>query len=322
MEAVRYFLLKYKEDISSRFNIPFILESIDFILKNNTCVFDNEYFLQLQGTAMGTVFAPTYANLSMAYHEIKLYDLIELNYNLHIGQYFVEKWKRFLNDCEILLKTDLIKPDDLLTILNSVNNNIQFSMELNDNKLSFLDIFKTKPGNKIWMNIYAKPADPKRYASYLSNHPKSCLKNIPFCLARRICMIVENKNVRYMKVKELRTILKTQKYPKMFVEKGIEKALAIPQEQLRSEKLKKKDDISPFISTYNPNNPNVFPKVREIHRNFQTSKSLGKIFANHKLINCKRQPSNLKRLLQTFQQINQLSKQQTVEKVAFVVIIL
>ena len=65
IEVVRYFLLKYKEDIHPRFNIPFILELIDFILKNNTCVFDSEYFLQLQGIAMRTVFAPTNANLSM-----------------------------------------------------------------------------------------------------------------------------------------------------------------------------------------------------------------------------------------------------------------
>ena len=43
-------------------------------------------------------YAPTYANLSMEYHEIKLYDLIELNYNLGIRQYFVENWKRFLDD--------------------------------------------------------------------------------------------------------------------------------------------------------------------------------------------------------------------------------
>ena len=93
MEAVRYFLLKYKEDIHPRFNIPFILESIGFILKNNTCVFDNEYFLQVQGTAMGTLLAQTYTNLSMRYHEIELYDLIELNYNLDIRQYFVENWK-------------------------------------------------------------------------------------------------------------------------------------------------------------------------------------------------------------------------------------
>ena len=80
------------------------------------------------------------------------------------------------------------------------------------------------------MNIYLKPTESKRYVYYLSNHTKSCLKNIPFCLARRICMIVEKKNVRYMKLKELRTIFKTQKYPKLVVEKGIEKSLAIPQE--------------------------------------------------------------------------------------------
>ena len=84
---------------------------------------------------MGTVFAPTYVNPSIGYHEIKLYDL--MNYNLYIKQYFVGNWKRFLDDCEILLKTDLVKPDDLSTILNSVNNDIQFSMELNDNRLPF-----------------------------------------------------------------------------------------------------------------------------------------------------------------------------------------
>ena len=36
LEAVKYLLLKHEEDIHPRFNIPFILESIDFVLKNNT----------------------------------------------------------------------------------------------------------------------------------------------------------------------------------------------------------------------------------------------------------------------------------------------
>ena len=75
----------------------------------------------------------------MGYNEIKLYDLIELNYNPDIRQYFLENWERFLDDYEIPLNTDLIKPDDLLTILNSVNIDIQFSMELND-KLAVIDI--------------------------------------------------------------------------------------------------------------------------------------------------------------------------------------
>ena len=84
----------------------------------------------------------------MGYHEIKLYDLIELNYNLDIRQYFFENWKKFLDDCEILLKTDLIKWGDLLTILDFVDNDIQLSMELNDNKLPFLDILITKSVKK------------------------------------------------------------------------------------------------------------------------------------------------------------------------------
>ena len=57
-----------------------------------------------------------------------------------------------------------------------------------------------------------------------------------------------------MKLKELRTILKTQKYPKM----AVEKTFAIPQAQLRSEKLKN-NDILPLTASYNPSYSNVFP---------------------------------------------------------------
>ena len=96
---------------------------------------------------MGTVFAPNYANFSIEYHEIKLYDLIEFSYKVY-RQYFAENWKIFLDDCEILLNTDLIKPENLLTILNSVNNDCQSSMELKDNKLLFLDILIVKSGKK------------------------------------------------------------------------------------------------------------------------------------------------------------------------------
>ena len=99
-----------------------------------------------------------------------------------------------------IMKYKDIKPDDLsvynITILNSVDIDIQFLMELNDKKLPFLDILITKSGKNNWMNTYSKPADSKRYVSYLSKHPKPCLKKIPFYLVRRICMIVENKNVR------------------------------------------------------------------------------------------------------------------------------
>ena len=55
--------------------------------------------------------------------------------------------KKILDNCEIILNKYLIKPDDLL-ILKSRNNDIQFTMELNDNKLPFLHILITKSGKK------------------------------------------------------------------------------------------------------------------------------------------------------------------------------
>ena len=61
----------------------------------------------------------------MGYHEIKVYSIIRQSYAL-ASKYFENSWFRFLDD---LLKVNLIKPDDLLSILNQINNNIQFTME-------------------------------------------------------------------------------------------------------------------------------------------------------------------------------------------------
>ena len=62
LEAINYFLTKYQEDLHAIFKKEFVLESANFILKNNTLTFDSEFYLQMKGTAMGTIFAPTYVN--------------------------------------------------------------------------------------------------------------------------------------------------------------------------------------------------------------------------------------------------------------------
>ena len=123
LETVRHFLLKYED--FWRFNIPFILEPLDFMFKKkNSCLWK------------GTLFTPSWycnehcvttnlckSKLGVPWNQV--YNLIESNYSPDIRQYFMENVQRFLDDCEILSKTDLIKL--LLTILNSMNNDIKFS---------------------------------------------------------------------------------------------------------------------------------------------------------------------------------------------------
>ena len=82
-------------------------------------------------------------------------------------------------------------------------------------------------------------------------------------------MIAENKYHEGIKNEgwRIKNTFENSKIPTLFIENGIAKALAIPQEQLNG-KLKNNDDILPFLSKYNLSNSNVFPKVREIYRNF------------------------------------------------------
>ena len=60
--------------IDTRFSKEFIQEGLRVVLKNNHFHFDNEFYLHIKGTAMGTKVAPTYATLEMGHLEDQLYN--------------------------------------------------------------------------------------------------------------------------------------------------------------------------------------------------------------------------------------------------------
>ena len=92
---------------------------------------------------MGKIFAPTYANLAIGYHESKFYSAIRQGHALVI-KYFENSQFRFLDDCQILLKVSWIKPDYLLSIINQINNSTQFPIEKRQTRLPILDIMIKK----------------------------------------------------------------------------------------------------------------------------------------------------------------------------------
>ena len=75
LEAIEYWLDKFIESLHPLFSEEFVLESVKFILENNILNFDNEYFNQIKGTTMGTIFAPTYTSLTIGFFELMFYDL-------------------------------------------------------------------------------------------------------------------------------------------------------------------------------------------------------------------------------------------------------
>ncbi len=90
IKAIEYWVKEYPNDICGNFPKEFIIDGLKLVLENNIMTFDNKYYLQINGTAMGTKMAPTYATLIMGFLELKLYQKIEQEYNHEIRVYVEE----------------------------------------------------------------------------------------------------------------------------------------------------------------------------------------------------------------------------------------
>ena len=188
----------------------------------------------------------------------------ELKWGKDTRDFICKNWSRFLDDCETPLDKTKVKPEELLETLNS-HQSIQFTNEYSNVAIPFLDILIKRDKTKVWMDLYHKPTDTQRCLPFPSSHPNHYKRNIPFTLARRICTIVENQQQKLKHIHELKSNLKKYEYPETLIENRIQKAIEIQQETLRTPIEKNNKNVLPFITTHNPNNPNIFHAIKSIY---------------------------------------------------------
>ena len=129
--------------------------------------------------------------------------------------------------------------------------------------------------------------------SFTSSQPNHFERNIPFCLARRICTIAENNAEKLKNLENLKTNLSKYHYPDSLIKQGFQKALLIPQKDWQEPK-KSNENILPFITIFDPNNTNIYSTIKSsvnCSRNNNVSS-----FHNIKVIQSKRQPPISKNL--------------------------
>ena len=295
--AIEFWLDKFPGDIHGRFTKSFILEGMDIILRNNNFQFGGKNYIQIFGTAMGTKFAPTYATLVLGYLETILYERIESKYNTQTKEIVQNTFKRYLDDVFMILDCSVVPVEELLSLLNSLHPKLTFTHETSDTSLPFLDILVMKRDNMIVTDIYYKPTDTKQYLNYKSCHPRSTKNNVPFNLARRICTIVSDKSLQKKRLSELKVTLLTRDYPEGVIDKGIQMASQIDITSLRTPKQRDQCPILPFISTFNPNSPDVFHNIYHNIHSMYGSARMRSILKETRIIKSNRQGPNLKKLL-------------------------
>ena len=98
-------------------------------------------------------------------------------------------------------------------------------------------------------------------------------------------------------MQELKSFLLKQKYPEQIINHRLEKAMALNKDLLRTVQARVDENIILYVSTYNPNDPEMFHVIIDNEPILQEDEKMRNILSRFKFIKSKGQPYNLKRLL-------------------------
>ena len=305
LKALSFWVNKLRHLIPVRFTTEFILDSASFILKNNYFAFNNVIYQQMIGTAMGTIFAPPYACLSVGFLEVtKMYP----QFILHIPQPYTDLitnfFLRYMDD-GIVPWPKSIAINVLENILNSMDPNIKYTLEpakkcIDKNnrvtqKSNFLDITVTvHHDGSLETDIFYKETNAHNYLDYTSHHPEHIKKNIPYNLAKRIIVFCSSSEVMNYRLNELKMWLSDCNYPKAIIDKAFHSAKL----QGPAPKPLPNQNVLPLVTTYASNySCHNISKLSNVLLRNSNSNRVEEVFKNTSTINALKQPPNILRQL-------------------------
>ncbi|XP_059046970.1 uncharacterized protein LOC131842461 [Achroia grisella] len=136
---------------------------LEHCLTSGYLVYRNEYYLQVEGVAMGSPVAPVVANLWM--------EKID-NLAISTTAFPVKLWKRYVDDIFCILEGTETEVMQYLSYLNSIHTKSKFTVEIEkERSLAFLDIKVTvQKDGTLGHTVYRKPTHTDRYLHATSHH--------------------------------------------------------------------------------------------------------------------------------------------------------
>ena len=151
-----------------------ILELLKLSLENNDFMFNEEWYLQIWGTAMGKKFAPNYANIFLANWEKEA---------LKKCSKLPDCYFRYLDDIFIIWSHTKEEFWQFFNTLNSHHPTIKLKASISEISIDFLDvtIFKGQRFTKyqrLDTKVFFKPTDTHQLLHKSSYHPKHTFRSL------------------------------------------------------------------------------------------------------------------------------------------------
>ena len=262
---------------------PTLLRLAELVLTLNCFSFDGQYFNQTNGVAMGTRMGPSYANLFVGYIE----ELIFQQYTGSKPDFF----GRYIDDCIGTTSCSRTELDSFISFVNSFHPSLEFTWEISDSSVAFLDILVSISDNRLTTSIHYKPTDSHSYLLYSSSHPQHTLNSIPysqFLRLRRLC----SDDVDFSNQCQLmRSNFLNRGYPNEIVSRSLAKVANVSRESTLLPNTRSPNNRIPFVVTYHPLNNAVKPLVSRNHALLTSDPETSNIFSERPLFSFKRDRS-------------------------------
>lgn len=138
------------------------------ILKQNYFRFNNRYYVQNDGLAMGSPLSAILSEVFLQHHEDAMLDKLKKDHDIVF-------YTRYVDD--ILVMFNQKSDQDLeamLELLNSHHNNLKFTSEFEkSSQINFLDLTVLRSGSKLCYGIFRKPTQTDCVINNNSVHPLS-----------------------------------------------------------------------------------------------------------------------------------------------------
>ena len=213
LEAVKIMFQKYPDSTRPEKDL---LELLEINLTQNDFEFNNKYYLQIKGTAMGKKFAPSYANIYMAVWEETALEKCRLKPT----HYF-----RFLDDIFGIWPHGEEYFGEFIDTLNSHHRSIKLKYNTSRESIDFLDVTVYK-GNqfetsqKLDLKVYFKETDTHALLHKSSFHPTHCFSGIVKSQLLRFKRICTQESDFQAACKTLFTALRGRGYTRTFLRKS------------------------------------------------------------------------------------------------------
>lgn len=213
LKLVRQFLTEILPDTSeSQWRIRLIMELLKFVMDNSYLTFKDTTYHQIDGTAMGTACAPTYANIIVYMLERSVLELFKP---------FVSLYRRYLDDVFACIQSDQV--DTFKSTMNSLHPKLKFEFTQDSTQASFLDLSISKGTRflregRLDLQVHQKCMNLYLYIPFNSYHTDAAKRSF---IQTELTRYIRNSSSMesYLKLRQLFwTRLRDRGYPGHFLE--------------------------------------------------------------------------------------------------------